>query len=374
MRRQLPEVLTLQVPADPNEIPQWLQRVWVFDRPLATPEDRRRSAMYRQNRQREELRDSSHSLEEFLANLNLQITRVPIVEARLPRASQLTFRVNQFNLTTIRRTEAEIHSLLQQGALNGFLVDASDRYGEYGLVGLVLYELTGSELRLDTLLLSCRALGRGVEHRIVVDLAAIAQSAGLEFVELRLVPTAKNQPAREFLSTSFGPYGRQCESYIEYRVPIDAALKVRYRHFREENVLEREQVAVPVTNKGSASGIRARKLAHMAARPFHADNLLSEIRHWRAKNSDVGTTLVPARTDLEKMLVELWMDVLGLKQVGVRDNFFALGGDSLKMVRVIVTLYGYTGVEIPIAAFFETPTIEAQAAKLSAIFPMDPPG
>jgi aryl carrier-like protein len=73
------------------------------------------------------------------------------------------------------------------------------------------------------------------------------------------------------------------------------------------------------------------------------------------------------------MLVELWLEVLGLKQVGVRDNFFTLGGDSLKMVRLIVTLYGRTGVELPIAAFFETPTIEAHAAKLSAILPMDPP-
>jgi FkbH-like protein len=372
LRRQLPEVLTLQVPADPNEIPQWLRRVWAFDRPFATAEDRRRSVMYRQNREREELRESSRSLEEFLANLNLKITHVPIVEACLSRASQLTFRVNQFNLTTIRRTETEIDALLRERALNGFLVDASDRYGEYGLVGLVLYALSGNALRLDTLLLSCRALSRGVEHRIVADLAAIAQSAGLEFVELRLVPTAKNQPAREFLSTSFGPYGRQCESYMEYRVPVDTALTTRYRPSREENVLDREQI--PVTNKNSAASvIRAQKLAQMSAHPFNADNLLSEIRHWRAKNSEVGTTVVPARTELEKMLVDLWMEVLGLKQVGVRDNFFALGGDSLKMVRVIVTLYGYTGVELPIAAFFETPTIEAQAAKLSAILPIKTP-
>lgn len=372
LRRQLPEVLTLQVPADPNEIPQWLRRVWAFDRPFATAEDRRRSVMYRQNREREELRESSRSLEEFLANLNLKITHVPIVEACLSRASQLTFRVNQFNLTTIRRTETEIDALLRERALNGFLVDASDRYGEYGLVGLVLYALSGNALRLDTLLLSCRALSRGVEHRIVADLAAIAQSAGLEFVELRLVPTAKNQPAREFLSTSFGPYGRQCESYMEYRVPVDTALTTRYRPSREENVLDREQI--PVTNKNSAASvIRAQKLAQMSAHPFNADKLLSEIRHWRAKNSEVGTTVVPARTELEKMLVDLWMEVLGLKQVGVRDNFFALGGDSLKMVRVIVTLYGYTGVELPIAAFFETPTIEAQAAKLSAILPIKTP-
>ncbi|HVO92576.1 MAG TPA: HAD-IIIC family phosphatase [Terriglobales bacterium] len=368
MRRQLPEVLTLQLPPDPNKIPQWLQRVWAFDRRFATAEDRHRSAMYRHNRQRQELRKSSNSLEDFLANLDLKITRVPLVEACLPRASQLTFRVNQFNLTTIRRTETEIDALLRQGALNGFLVDARDRYGEYGLVGLVLYTLSGNELRLDTLLLSCRALGRGVEHRIVADLATIAQSAGLEFVELRLVPTAKNQPAREFLSTSFGPYGRQCESYLEYRVPIDIALTIRHRPYREEAVVDRGQIAVPVTSKNSAaSAIRAQNLAHMAAQPFDADGLLSDIRHWRTKDSGAGATSVPARTEMEKMLVELWMEVLGLEKVGVHDNFFALGGDSLKMVRVIVTLYGHTGVEFPIAAFFEKPTIEAHAAKLSSI-------
>jgi FkbH-like protein len=367
VRQALPKVLTLQLPPDPNEIPRWLQRVWAFDRPFPTREDRERREMYQQARQREELHTSSASLEEFLANLQVKITRVPLDQTSLPRASQLTFRVNQFNLTTVRRTEAELDALLRQQALSGFLVDVSDRYGEYGLVGLVLYRSTADGLCIDTLLLSCRALGRGVEHRIVADLAALAKSSGLEFIELRLVPTSKNQPARDFLTTSLAPYERRRESYLEYRVPVDAAISIRYRPSQENTTSDREPDGSSVVmDRGPVTSARGRELALMASEPVDADGILGAIQDWHRKDSYVGTDFVPARNELEEMLADLWMEVLGLEKVGVRDNFFALGGDSLKMVRVIVRLYAQTGIEFPIAAFFETPIIEAHAAKLNS--------
>jgi acyl carrier protein len=220
---------------------------------------------------------------------------------------------------------------------------------------------------VDTLLLSCRALGRGVEHQIVADLAAIAKSSGLGFIELRLVPTAKNQPARDFLVASLGLYERRCESYLKYRVPVDVALAIRYRPFQGETIPDREQDGGPVASEnGPVISARARELARMAAEPVDADRILSAIQHWQQKDYNVGTDFVPARTELEGMLADLWMEVLGLERIGIRDNFFALGGDSLKMVRVIVNLYGQTGIEFPIAAFFEMPTIEAHAVKLSS--------
>ena len=323
--------------------------------------------MYQQARQREELHTSSASLEEFLANLQVKITRVPLDQTSLPRASQLTFRVNQFNLTTVRRTEAELDALLRQQALSGFLVDVSDRYGEYGLVGLVLYRSTADGLCIDTLLLSCRALGRGVEHRIVADLAALAKSSGLEFIELRLVPTSKNQPARDFLTTSLGAYERRCESYLEYRVLVDAGISIRYRPSQENTTSDREPDGSSVVmDRGPVTSARVRELALMASEPVDADGILGAIQDWHRKDSYVGTDFVPARNELEEVLADLWMEVLGLEKVGVRDNFFALGGDSLKMVRVIVRLYAQTGIEFPIAAFFETPIIEAHAAKLNS--------
>ncbi|HEX6767861.1 MAG TPA: phosphopantetheine-binding protein, partial [Candidatus Binatia bacterium] len=69
--------------------------------------------------------------------------------------------------------------------------------------------------------------------------------------------------------------------------------------------------------------------------------------------------------EIEQALAKIWAEILGWETVGIRDNFLTLGGDSLKMVQVIVRIFGQFGVEFPILAFFESPTIEAQAAKLA---------
>src|SRR6185369_6175364 len=99
-----PEVLVLQLPEDPGQIPQFLKHCWAFDSLKVTVEDRRRTEMYHENRQRAELRAQSMSLGDFLAGLQLQIEIEPLSTEQLPRVAQLTQRTNQFNCTTIRQT------------------------------------------------------------------------------------------------------------------------------------------------------------------------------------------------------------------------------------------------------------------------------
>ncbi|HLP78276.1 MAG TPA: HAD-IIIC family phosphatase, partial [Candidatus Paceibacterota bacterium] len=106
-----PEVLTLQLPEDVAQIPAFLRHCWAFDQAKLTAEDRKRGEMYRDNQQREQLRAHAGGLAEFIASLELEIEIAPMSREQLPRVSQLTHRTNQFNCTTIRRTEAEIVQL-----------------------------------------------------------------------------------------------------------------------------------------------------------------------------------------------------------------------------------------------------------------------
>ena len=78
-------------------------------------------------------------------------------------------------------------------------------------------------------MLSCRALGRGVEHRVVAELAALAQTKGLNTVVLRLTITPKNQPARDFLDTEFANYSQREEESCVYHIPVEIAQNVRPR-------------------------------------------------------------------------------------------------------------------------------------------------
>ncbi len=106
-----PEVLTLQLPRDDEMIPVFLKNIWAFDHIQGTAEDKKRTQMYRENVQREKYRERALSLTEFIDELKLNVNISKPAEDQISRVSQLTYRTNQFNFTTIRRSENEIKKL-----------------------------------------------------------------------------------------------------------------------------------------------------------------------------------------------------------------------------------------------------------------------
>src|SRR5204863_3222627 len=141
-----------------------------------------RTAMYQQNQERQRFREQSISLGDFLNGLELKIQIQTATPENLPRVAQLTQRTNQFNFTTRRRTEIELQA--RSGTMETLTVTVSDRFGDYGLVGVILYSRQIGQLDVDTFLLSCRVLGRGVEHRMLARLGEIAQENHLGWVDL----------------------------------------------------------------------------------------------------------------------------------------------------------------------------------------------
>ena len=108
------------------------------------------------------------------------------------RVSQLTQRTNQMNASGLRRTEAEILALDAEC----WTVRVHDRFGDYGLTGVMIFRCGKQALVVDTFLLSCRALGRGVEHRMVARLGRLALERGLERVEIPFRARAAEPAAR----------------------------------------------------------------------------------------------------------------------------------------------------------------------------------
>ena len=372
MRLTLPEVLTLQLPSEIAKTADFLQRVWAFDRAEATKEDRERTASYKQIREREILRQSSVTLEQFLASLELKVAFEPLNDSNSSRASQLTFRVNQFNFTSLRRTEAELLELVRGGVLNALLVNVRDRFGDYGLVGLILFAWATDSLDVDTLLLSCRALGRGVEHRIISELAQMAQAKRLTGLNLRLTVTPQNRPARDFLNMEFAAYERNCGEFSIYRIPIEIGRALRPQA-RGENDRSEDPPELPPAipfNNQLQHATRSSNLAWVAGVATDGETILAAIESWKS-NSHAGADddLDPPRTELEQILADIWAEVLALKGVGIRQKFLLLGGDSLKMVHIIVRIYGRFGVEFPLSTFFESQTIEEHALKLAQLLP-----
>jgi amino acid adenylation domain-containing protein/FkbH-like protein len=357
VRAGCPEVMVLPLPGDDGAIPRTLEHFWAFDRLRTTAEDRERTALYRQAAERERHRRSAASFEEFLAGLGLAIDVSSMAPEQLARVAQLTQRTNQFNASTVRRAETEIRRLLDDGALECRVVEVQDRFGDYGLVGVALFAAREDALLVDTFLLSCRVLGRGVEHRVLAVLGEEAAERGLGRVDVLASPTAKNRPAFDFLRSVAGVF----EDGSVFRIPVDVA---RAASFVPSVAAGEDEEALPATPaRATATPDRSRRLLRIAAElfdPREVQRLLEEGRR-HARTAGAGEPVAP-RTATEERLAAIFAEVLGVERVGVRDSFFDLGGHSLLGTVVLSRVRDAFGVELPVLRLFQSPTVEALAA------------
>lgn len=356
-----PEVLALQIPEDCNALGNWLKHLWVFDHAKVTAEDRNRAAQYQQNRMREQLLAESMSMADFIAGLNLQ-TRIEAASAsQIPRLSQLTLRTNQFNTTTKRRSEGELTQIAQEGNHKLFSVSVSDRFGDYGLVGLMLAEIVRDTLVVDSLMLSCRVLGKGVEHRMLAELGRVAQAANLRHVEVPFIATAKNKPMLEFLN-SVGAFFRQgSNGSLRFHFPAEVAARVAFDPQTEASVVPPHNALASNPPCDELPGAKFRRIgwiAHFANNPTDILNLVEG----KAAPEKNGAVSGPApSTELEKQLCAVWKELLRRDALGVRDDFFVLGGTSLLAVRLCAQIEKTLGHKVSLAMLFRAPTIEQLA-------------
>jgi FkbH-like protein len=164
----LPDVTVRAVPKQLHDLPILLDRESFFDRLKVTEEDLRRVKLYQTETKRREVAATFASVEEFLTSLNLT-ARIEIpIASRIARVSQLTQRTNQFNLTTRRYAESDIASMLDSPDHAVFTLSAGDRFGDMGLTGVFIARRTDAEeAAVDSLLMSCRVLGRQLEQEFV---------------------------------------------------------------------------------------------------------------------------------------------------------------------------------------------------------------
>lgn len=352
-----PEVLALALPHNAEEIPDFLRHVWAFDHVRITEEDRKRNELYAQRVERVRAEKHAASLEDFLSSLELQITIAPVEPAQLPRVSQLTQRTNQMNFSTVRRTEAEIRELVDSGAAECLAVTVTDRFGSYGLTGVMIYRMSPEALAVDTFLLSCRALGRGVEHRMLARLGEIARERGVPRVDALYRRTQRNQPALLFLEGAGKQFERGQGDELLFEFPAECAAALVYRPNGRPHATAREEkhaagpARTPVDYERIALALRtpAQVLDHLRG-------------NRRARPGSAGAA-TPPRTELERRLVAMWEETLGLTTVGVDDNFFDLGGHSLLAVELLARVRRELGVDLSLEVVYSGDFTIAELAK-----------
>src|SRR6185369_6419755 len=356
-----PGVLALSLPKDTERFPAFLQSIWAFDQSVSTSEDQGRTRMYHENAQREHLREQVVSLREFIAGLQLNVQIDEAAEADIPRISQLTLRTNQFNITTIRRSEAEIRKFLTISSNQCLVVRVADRFGDYGLVGVAMYESASDRYTLDTFLLSCRVLGRGVEHQVLRDLSQRALRDGKSLIEVPFLRTEKNLPALKFLQSldpadlperSAWTFSANRMAGLTY-VPAENAPQAEPQYVGEAKTSDEKEFRV---------SRRSERFQKIGEDLYDVQHILLAIDEYRlgVRPSAPGVGYNP-----QSALTRIWQRVLGRASVGLNENFFEAGGTSLKAVQLVAMIKRELKEVLPIATVFECPTLKLMSDRLS---------
>jgi len=197
VREALPMVAVPEVPDEPALVPDILSGAGYFEAVALTDEDRARTQQYRGNAEREALREGVNDLGGYLKSLQMRLIWGRFDEANKPRIVQLINKTNQFNLTTRRYTGADYDAFVQDPQILGLHMRLIDRFGDNGLIAVVIGKVEGEVLRIDSWLMSCRVLGREMEAATLVLLADEARKRGLGRLIGEYLPTAKNGMVRD---------------------------------------------------------------------------------------------------------------------------------------------------------------------------------
>jgi FkbH-like protein len=197
IRQQLPDVAVISAPVEePWRLVEILSQQSFFDAAVVTDDDLNRVNEYKAQAQRAVLENAASNRDEFLASLEIVCTFQSALQAPLARAVQLLAKTNQFNVTTRRHSAAEVEDFAANG--QAWVIRVRDRFGDAGVVGLALARNQGDACYIDSFLLSCRVIGRGIETALLAFIAENAQRTGATRILGEFIPTKKNAPSASF--------------------------------------------------------------------------------------------------------------------------------------------------------------------------------
>jgi FkbH-like protein len=223
VRRALPMVRVFQVPkALPDYADVVRQIRELFTAGGVSQESRSKTAQYRQRQQAAEASANYASQEEYLASLNLQVDVARDDASNLVRISELSQKSNQFNLTTLRQSTAEIQQRMHDAAGTVYSLTVSDRFGNAGLTGVALLSWDGEVARVDAFLMSCRVIGRGVEFSFWPLVLEDARRHGCRWIEAEYRPSAKNAQVADFYERLGMPLVAEDNGVKRYRAALDS--------------------------------------------------------------------------------------------------------------------------------------------------------
>jgi FkbH-like protein len=221
--RFLPDVAVPTFPENPENLVDWFFHDVLsayFGKYTITPEDVAKTEQYHANETRRRMA-MSFNFDEYLAALGIECAISVDVENQLVRAAQMIQKTNQFNLTTRRYDVTDLARFSRSSNHAVLMLEYRDRFGDEGSVALAIVDL--AEARIDTLLTSCRVIGRKVEDRLLDKAIELCRARGHQRIVGEYIPTKKNHLVADFYDThGFAPVGLFSDGRKIYERNIDA--------------------------------------------------------------------------------------------------------------------------------------------------------
>ncbi|MEP6601949.1 MAG: phosphopantetheine-binding protein, partial [Nitrospirota bacterium] len=243
----------------------------------------------------------------------------------------------------------------------------------YGLTGVMLFQTGSGRLTVDTFLLSCRALGRGVEHRMLAALGETAQSRGLTEVQIAFLPTARNKPALIFLESVGAQFQEAANGGLLFRFPAAYVAAVSYESTAAD-ATRRVSGEPPPVRKSTRRRIDYGRIAMELRDPAEVLRRIAEHRAALPGRNGAGRSVEAPRTGLETQLEAIWSNLLHLPSIGVNDNFFDIGGHSLMAVQLLSIVQKTFNVDLSLKLVYSGAFTIAELAKAIELYQIEQSG
>jgi FkbH-like protein len=234
IKKELPEVSSFQVPTKEYEYGLMFRKVSnLFYNPSQTREDTQKIEIYKNQFRGLKDKDSAGNIEDYLKTLGLIISVYVDNLKQVSRISQLTQKTNQFNLTTKRYTENEIKNLINSESHSVISIGVSDKYGNNGIVGLAILDI--AHPKIDTLLLSCRILGRNIEYKFMDILVSLLKTKGIKEISSQYVKTMKNQQTLDYYNKCRFDVVSKSDDNSQYCLHVDNYTNKNIKYIEVKN-------------------------------------------------------------------------------------------------------------------------------------------
>lgn len=337
VKRRLPAVCTVIASDKDNN---FLFENTIFDKYLITQEDKNRTQFYVNEKERHLQKNKQLTFKDYISSLSLKVCIREATTAEMARVVQLCHRTNQFNFSLKRYDNSQLRTLIQKQYVVA-LVEVSDRFGSYGMSGVLIYKVVNDYLHVDTFLLSCRVLGRTVEHRMLSFLADELNNKGLKRVKIDYCAGLKNNVALNSLLSVGGKLSQN---------KTEMVMSVKQCGLAEKNFY--------TTMDDSGEGSNKAKYNTDASQKPQKELLVSLNKNDQAQKLKPSVT-VKTNNEIADKVSAIWLGKLNVTIDDLDSSFFHYGGSSLQFVFMLNDVFEQFNVAIPLDEIITQPTIAA---------------